>query len=55
MEKEKVTVAADATIRRCKCNHEFQDKTYGSKMRVMTPGTKNYSCTVCNTKHEFKS
>ena len=49
-----VPVVAGAVTKKCKCKHEFQDSTYGNQMRVMTPGMKNYYCTVCNAKHEFK-
>lgn len=40
-----------ATIIKCKCSHEFQDKTYGKSMRVHTPSAKDgvYFCTVCGT------
>ena len=34
-------------IKKCKCQHEFQDKTYGVGMRVHTEGSKGAKCTVC--------
>lgn len=40
----------------CKCNHTFQDLTYGIKRRVANRcGTKDnykYRCTVCLTEHK---
>lgn len=46
-----------------KCNnckpHEFQDKQYGNKMRVMNNSLLNklpaYTCTVCGTKRNADS
>jgi hypothetical protein len=39
----------------CNCNHEFQDKTYGNKVRIATPTARQPSqdtievrCTVCS-------
>jgi hypothetical protein len=39
-------------VKKCNCNHEFQDKTYGKGMRVMNLDFKkvNATCTVCGTK-----
>ena len=39
-------------IRKCNCNHAFQDKTYGKGMRVFNLDFKkiNGSCTVCGIK-----
>lgn len=39
-------------IMRCKCQHEFQDATYGPGMRVFNVAGKDgkiaeYRCTVC--------
>lgn len=39
-------------IVQCTCEHEFQDKTFGKKMRVhnklqSSPGNEKYRCTVC--------
>lgn len=40
-------------ILRCDCKHEFQDKEYGKRRRVMNPTKKQvgekkvYRCTVC--------
>jgi hypothetical protein len=40
-------------IKRCVCQHRFQDKRYGDKMRVKNPVAKKqgfpqeYRCTVC--------
>lgn len=43
---------------KCKCNHDFQDVTYGKGIRVANPTSKVYPdgvievrCTVCNTVH----
>ena len=47
-------------IKKCTCSNKFQDKRYGSGMRVMNSGgTKEnvtYKCTVCGSlaKMEFK-
>lgn len=34
----------------CSCKHEYQDKKYGSGMRVhnYSPKKKAWSCTVCS-------
>lgn len=34
----------------CNCTHEFQDKTYGYRMRVhnLSPDGKKAYCTVCS-------
>lgn len=38
-------------IKKCVCEHKFQDKIYGKDMRVHTPTKKEdnkiYRCTVC--------
>lgn len=36
-------------IAKCNCEHEFQDKQYGAKMRVHNPKQKSdtYVCSVC--------
>lgn len=41
-------------VKKCNCKHEFQDKTYGTGMRVMNLDFKkvNATCTVCGTKHK---
>jgi hypothetical protein len=45
-----------AKIMPCNCLNDFQDRTYGKRMRVHTFHTKtakdvnpSYSCTVCGT------
>lgn len=45
---------------KCKCSHEFQDKTYGNNVRVANPtskvfpdGTIDVRCTVCNSVHRL--
>jgi hypothetical protein len=45
----------------CKCKHEFQDKTYGTNVRIANPragkkpdGTVDVRCTVCNVVHTIK-
>ncbi len=38
-------------IKRCTCNHPFQDSIYGKGMRVHTEGKKGEErCTVCGPK-----
>ncbi len=34
-------------IMKCSCKSEYQDKKYGSGMRVHTIGNKKTTCTVC--------
>lgn len=41
---------------KCKCNHKFQDETYGKSIRIATPTTRTPSpntievrCTVCGS------
>jgi hypothetical protein len=31
----------------CDCKHNYQDKKYGSQMRVWNEGVKGWKCTVC--------
>lgn len=41
----------------CACEHEYQDKTYGYKVRIMNV-TKNGTavrCTVCKKEYELSS
>lgn len=48
---------------KCTCKHEFQDKTYGSGVRVATPTVKvsadksnrDVRCTVCGKIHTTKN
>lgn len=42
----------EAIIRKCTCNHEFQDNEYGKGMRLFTVGDKSgeAKCTVCGKK-----
>lgn len=46
---------------KCNCKHEYQDKRYGTNMRVMTPKLKvqgkpqEFTCTVCGLKHTESS
>lgn len=35
-------------ILRCFCEHEFQDKKYGKKLRVFNKARDGYRCTVCS-------
>lgn len=37
------------TIKKCNCEHKYQDKKYGKRMRVMNPliDNKGFRCTVC--------
>ena len=44
----------------CKCQHPFQDATYGKGQRVTTPDNKAQStgqfrvrCTVCSREHDL--
>lgn len=48
-------------ILRCTCKHDFQDKTYGSGMRVHNPcppkgktDDPKYRCTVCGAERTAK-
>ncbi len=41
---------------KCKCNHPFQDKTYGNNTRIANgtskiypDGSRDVRCTVCNS------
>ena len=36
-------------VTKCNCDHKFQDKKYGQKMRVHNYGEKSkvWKCTVC--------
>ena len=45
----------------CKCQHKFQEETYGKNTRLANPTAKMYPdgtidvrCTVCNTIHKVK-
>ena len=40
-----------STIKKCTCEHKYQDKKYGFKKRVMNEVAENrgYRCTVCGT------
>lgn len=43
---------AQSQIKKCICDHDFQDQKYGPGMRVMAPTGKGensgtYKCTVC--------
>lgn len=40
--------AGTATIKNCKCKHEYQDRKYGKGRRVKNEtGNAQYRCTVC--------
>ena len=45
-------------IKRCNCIHKYQDKKYGTKMRVhnesksVRQGARAHTCTVCGTKKD---
>jgi hypothetical protein len=43
-------------IAKCNCESEFQDKQYGTKMRVHNAKQKSdvYTCTVCGTVKNLK-
>lgn len=52
MEKKTVTKVKSGTVlRRCKCEHAFQDSRYGKGMRVFNLSQKSsrVRCTVCST------
>jgi hypothetical protein len=34
-------------VRKCFCNHEFQDKRYGKGKRWFNKTNNGYRCTVC--------
>ncbi len=34
-------------IKKCSCNHPYQDKKHGKGRRVHTKCTSGYRCTVC--------
>ena len=34
-------------IKKCVCDHPYQDKKYGHKKRVANKTTNSYRCTVC--------
>lgn len=40
-------------VKKCDCEHKYQDKKYGPGMRVMNPMTKTdgVRCTVCAREH----
>lgn len=40
----------ECVVRKCKCQHEWQDQKYGLGMRVFNPGLKDLKCTVCGNK-----
>jgi len=43
-----------ASLKKCTCTHEFQDETYGTKVRVHTKGLKAATCTVCGATKPIK-
>ncbi len=46
-----------STVKKCKCSHEFQDATYGSKNRLcnVSADEKTAKCTVCGDTHQNKA
>lgn len=38
-----------ASIKKCTCEHVFQDRVYGNGRRVHTIGKDHTTCTVCGT------
>ena len=45
-------------VKKCNCQSEFQDKTYGKEMRLMNvrdpqKHKNEATCTVCGTKHNL--
>jgi len=42
-------------IKPCVCEHPYQDRRYGHKMRVMNQTVKGWRCTVCKPPREYIS
>ena len=47
---------SDTILVKCKCSHEYQDKTYGVGIRLANVGiskgaSNKYTCTVCGKEH----
>lgn len=46
---------AETVLVKCKCSHEYQDKTYGVGIRLANIGASKssvkYTCTVCGKEH----
>lgn len=40
-----------ATVIKCTCAHEYQDRVYGKGMRLANETSKGYRCTVCGKDH----
>ena len=45
--KNQIVGAKSCKILECVCEHEYQDKKYGRKMRVHNAGKEHFKCTVC--------
>lgn len=49
--------SASTAVKKCSCQHKFQDQRYGQGNRLMNPckgpGASDvaYRCTVCNVEH----
>lgn len=37
-------------VKKCTCEHGFQDRQYGEKMRLHNVGIQEVTCTVCGKK-----
>lgn len=40
-------MSESTAIKRCTCEHDFQDKRYGKSMRLHNKSAKGWVCTVC--------
>ena len=47
--KENNMINMGASIKKCTCEHVFQDRVYGNGRRVHTIGKDHTTCTVCGT------
>lgn len=43
-------ISMASSIKKCTCQHDFQDRVYGKGKRVHTVGGKGTTCTVCGKK-----
>lgn len=51
IQKQEVKKRNGNRIYKCSCSHEYQDKLYGSGMRVQNVTVKGYRCTVCSQEY----
>jgi len=38
-------------IKKCTCEHKYQDSKYGKKNRVFNPTANGYRCSVCKREY----